>query len=291
MASHSGIQTCPVCCKNHFRQTSGHRLPRSVCVCGRREKKYYTHMHTSLHPPRVHMLRRVALVAACALLLCVPVAAEDEEWIEFYDKASNKMAYYHSKTRESAWEPPEGAKVKYVTSDSTSAQSTPAKGGKSLAFMIVVLPIVLVFGGLYVLYYMASQEGLLDALKNRKKDRERAHVRCEPGSSPPAPLRRPTHACSPPNAAPAPRARSRRSGGAPRPVAATRPSTSSRRTARGADPPTPDASWMTGCGQVRRRLGMRTALADEHIIIAAGLFSTRQAAEWDFGAKPSAGRC
>ena len=71
-------------------------------------------------------LRSLAL-AALALSSPLLVAADDGEWIEFYDKASNKKAYYHSVTRQSAWEAPEGAKVKYMTAEDTSSAGVATK--------------------------------------------------------------------------------------------------------------------------------------------------------------------
>jgi hypothetical protein len=125
-------------------------------------------------------LRSLAL-AALALSSPLLVAADDGEWIEFYDKASNKKAYYHSVTRQSAWEAPEGAKVKYMTAeDTSSAQSggsakKEGKGGTVL--VIILLPIVLVLGGLLVLYHMASQEGLMEVLRSKGKQRDRSQAR------------------------------------------------------------------------------------------------------------------
>ena len=117
------------------------------------------------------------LVAACALL--APTAADDAEWIEFYDKASNKKAYYHSVTRESKWEAPEGAKIRHMSAEGTaSAQRTGKPDQRGTVFFVLMLPIVLVFGGLGLLFHMASKEGLMQALKERaKKQRDRGQAR------------------------------------------------------------------------------------------------------------------
>ena len=98
------------------------------------------------------------LVAACALIS--QTAADDAEWIEFYDKASNKKAYYHSVTRESKWEAPAGAKIRQMSADGTaSAQRTGKPDQRGTVFFVLMLPIVLVFGGLGLLFHMASKEG------------------------------------------------------------------------------------------------------------------------------------
>ena len=117
------------------------------------------------------------LVAACALI--APTAADDAEWIEFYDKASNKKAYYHSVTRESKWEAPEGAKIRQMSAEGTaSAQRTGKPDQRGTVFFVLMLPIVLVFGGLGLLFHMASKEGLMQALKERaKKQRDRGQAR------------------------------------------------------------------------------------------------------------------
>ena len=123
-------------------------------------------------------MRRVApLLLVCALI--APTAADDVEWVEFYDKASNKKAYYHSVTRESAWEAPEGAKIREMSPDGTaSAQKTGKSDQRGTAFFILMLPITLVLGGLGLLFHMASKEGLMEALKAQaKKQRDRGQAR------------------------------------------------------------------------------------------------------------------
>lgn len=119
-----------------------------------------------------------ALLAA--LLVAAPVAADDAEWIESYDKASSKKFYYNSVSRESSWEAPAGAKVKYLSADESSSQSssTKADGGNGLTTLsIIVAPMVLLMGGLVVLYQRATGEGLLEALAAKGKERNRAAKR------------------------------------------------------------------------------------------------------------------
>jgi len=111
-----------------------------------------------------------------AFLCC---AAAQDEWIESYDKASNKMFYYHSKTRESAWEAPAGAKIRYATESKGTAGSGEAKPGVSywLVFFAFIIPIGLPVLGLLYCYYMASAEGLHDILKSIKAKRDRSAKR------------------------------------------------------------------------------------------------------------------
>lgn len=121
-------------------------------------------------------MRRALLLLVCGLI--AGTAADDAEWIEFYDKTSNKKAYYHSVTRESAWEAPEGARVREMTSEDGATAQNPRKADKrGTAFFILMLPIVLVLGGLGLLFHMASKEGLMEALADRKKQRDRGQAR------------------------------------------------------------------------------------------------------------------
>lgn len=123
-------------------------------------------------------MRRARLVALLLCALIAPTAADDAEWIEFYDKASNKKAYYHSVTRESAWEAPEGARVREMTSeDGATGQKSTKPDKRGTTFIILMLPVVLVFGGLCMLFQMASKEGLMEALAARKKQRDRGQAR------------------------------------------------------------------------------------------------------------------
>ena len=162
-----------------------------VCVCGpestnRPLVRGERELPRDVVPPSASSRRRnlvsmwralPLLVAACALL--APTAADDAEWIEFYDKASNKKAYYHSVTRESKWEAPEGAKIRQMSAEGTaSAQRTGKPDQRGTVFFVLMLPIVLVFGGLGLLFHMASKEGLMQALKERaKKQRDRGQAR------------------------------------------------------------------------------------------------------------------
>ena len=133
-----------------------------VCVCGsestnrpvvrgerelRGDVRHVPPAASSRRRNLVSMWRALPLlVAACALI--APTAADDAEWIEFYDKASNKKAYYHSVTRESKWEAPEGAKIRHMSAEGTaSAQGTGKPDQRGTVFFVLMLPIVLVFGG------------------------------------------------------------------------------------------------------------------------------------------------
>ena len=162
-----------------------------VCVCGpestnRPLVRGERELPRDVVPPSASSRRRnlvsmwralPLLVAACALI--APTAADDAEWIEFYDKASNKKAYYHSVTRESKWEAPEGAKIRQMSAEGTaSAQRTGKPDQRGTVFFVLMLPIVLVFGGLGLLFHMASKEGLMQELKERaKKQRDRGQAR------------------------------------------------------------------------------------------------------------------
>ena len=64
---------------------------------------------------------RVVLISCLVLTAAAqPASAAEEEWIEAFDKASAKMFYYHSQTRESRWEPPAGARIKHMDGSSSS---------------------------------------------------------------------------------------------------------------------------------------------------------------------------
>ena len=124
---------------------------------------------------------RVAVLAALLLAAAAPAAADEAEWIESYDKASNKKFYYNSVSRESAWEAPAGAKIKYMTADESFSQSsspTKSDGGNSMMILgIILVPMLLLFGGLFIVAQRATGEGLLEALAEKKKERNRAAKR------------------------------------------------------------------------------------------------------------------
>ena len=124
--------------------------------------------------------RCAALRLALALAL-VSYASAEATWIEALDKASGKKFYYNQETRESAWEAPQGVEIKYLGEEGSSASSTPSKSGGnasgSTILMILLTPMLLLFGGLGVLYFQASQEGLSDMLKSMKKKRDRSAKR------------------------------------------------------------------------------------------------------------------
>ena len=129
--------------------------------------------------------------AAAALLLLLALhscAAQGEEaedmWIEHFDKASGKNVYYHSRTRETAWTAPTGARVKYMDNaggGGGGGAATPRKKDEGLGsfwvLMAVILPILLPVIGLGVCYHMASKEGLADVLKSMKAKKDRAAKR------------------------------------------------------------------------------------------------------------------
>ena len=122
---------------------------------------------------------RVAVLAALLLAAAAPAAADEAEWIESYDKASNKKFYYNSVSRESAWEAPAGAKIKYMTADESFSQSSsPTKSdGGMMILGIILVPMLLLFGGLFIVAQRATGEGLLEALAEKKKERNRAAKR------------------------------------------------------------------------------------------------------------------
>lgn len=117
-----------------------------------------------------------------AALACSSVAAQDdtatpqgeEVWIEHFDKASGKPFYYQEVSRSTAWEPPAGAKVKYMDASgkagggggtSGAAASTGGESNAGLVMIAFGLIIGVPFLGLLYCYWMASKEGLADVLK------------------------------------------------------------------------------------------------------------------------------
>ena len=81
-------------------------------------------------------------------------------WIEHFDKQSGKPFFYHSVSRETAWEAPAGAKVQYMSEaerggGGSSSGGGTAKAGSSNAGLVtlaLVLPIALPMIGLLVCY-------------------------------------------------------------------------------------------------------------------------------------------
>jgi hypothetical protein len=95
---------------------------------------------------------------------------------------AQRRFYYHSKTRESSWEIPEGARVTYMEGGETgegSASKRAKKDGTSSMWVLVglLVPIVLPLLGLAACYWQATREGLAEALKELGKRRERARKR------------------------------------------------------------------------------------------------------------------
>uniref|UniRef100_A0A6V4CQ68 WW domain-containing protein n=1 Tax=Prymnesium polylepis TaxID=72548 RepID=A0A6V4CQ68_9EUKA len=121
-------------------------------------------------------LARVLLLG-CVALAAAQAEAEPEEWIESYDKASNRKFYYSAKTRESAWEAPEGAKIRYQDGSSSSAKAKPESSNSVMVLLGLLLPIVLPLAGLAYCYHLASKEGLADMLKTMKAKRDRSAKR------------------------------------------------------------------------------------------------------------------
>lgn len=125
----------------------------------------------------------VALLVLCfaAASRAQEEAADSGEWVEHFDKASGKPFYYHSVTRQTAWEPPAGAKVKYMEADGDSAKTAAGKGGggssAGMVMLAILLPIGLPFIGLLYCYWAASKEGLSDLLKELRKKRDRSSKR------------------------------------------------------------------------------------------------------------------
>jgi hypothetical protein len=77
-------------------------------------------------------------------------------WIEHFDKQSGKPFFYNSVSRETAWEPPPGVKVQYMSegerSGSGSTGNTKSTGSSWAVFAALILPIVLPMVGLLVCY-------------------------------------------------------------------------------------------------------------------------------------------
>jgi hypothetical protein len=129
-------------------------------------------------------MRGALLVALLAALSAAQDAAEGE-WIQHFDTSSGKHFYYHSITRETAWEAPSGAKVKFITEGSNGEGSNGAsggtgKGGGASSFWVMMgllCPILLPMLGLLACYWNASNHGLADALKSLKKVRDRTNKR------------------------------------------------------------------------------------------------------------------
>ncbi|KAL1528089.1 hypothetical protein AB1Y20_009455 [Prymnesium parvum] len=106
-----------------------------------------------------------------------PPGVEAEEWIESFDKASNRKFYYSAKTRQSAWDAPAGARIRSQDGSTSYKSREQPTGSVWLVLMSFLLPIVLPLAGLGYCYYMASKQGLHDALKSLKARRERSQKR------------------------------------------------------------------------------------------------------------------
>ena len=94
------------------------------------------------------------LLAAAALVACALQPAATG-WVESYDKKSNKKFYYDEETRKTQWEKPDGVDIKFLDDDPTvGSGSTKQKGAGAVTVLAAVMtPVVLVFGGLALLYW------------------------------------------------------------------------------------------------------------------------------------------
>ena len=131
---------------------------------------------------RVATMRLPLLLALLALYSCAAQEDPDDTWIEHFDKDSGKPFYYHSRTRETAWQAPIGARVKYMDSTSgggsrPTSQKKDTSLGSFWVLMAVIIPVGLPLVGLAVCYHMASKEGLGDVLKAMKARRDRSAKR------------------------------------------------------------------------------------------------------------------
>lgn len=97
--------------------------------------------------------------------------------------ASLRSFYYHSVTRETRWEAPPGARIKYAEGagggSSTPSNRRKAKEGLGTSYVMasLLLPIFVPIIGLAVCYWQATKEGLSDALKELSKRRDRQRKR------------------------------------------------------------------------------------------------------------------
>ena len=85
-------------------------------------------------------------------------------WVEHFDKQSGKPFFYHSVSRETAWEAPAGAKVQYMNEAERggggSSGGGTAKAGSGNAWLVtlaLMLPIALPMIGLLVCYCEPSR--------------------------------------------------------------------------------------------------------------------------------------
>jgi len=84
--------------------------------------------------------------------------------------------YFNEALKKSAWEPPEGAQVHYMSPSQGEGASASSSNG-AMVLLVSLAPILLVLGVLYFLYLQASKEGLADLLKNIKTKRDRSQKR------------------------------------------------------------------------------------------------------------------
>ena len=94
---------------------------------------------------------------------------------------SPRRFYYHAESQKTAWEAPAGARVQRAASASAGSAAGGLRATDGSTMMLTVLalgvPVLILFGGLLVIYYQASREGLHEMLKNLKQKRDRSTKR------------------------------------------------------------------------------------------------------------------
>ena len=116
-------------------------------------------------------------------------------------RPSPRRFYYHAESQKTAWEAPTGARVQRAASASagSAAGGLRATDGSTmmLTVLALVVPVLILFGGLLVIYYQASREGLHEMLKNLKQKRDRSTKRKGERPLPAVPRRTHTNRRSP----------------------------------------------------------------------------------------------
>lgn len=126
-------------------------------------------------------------------------------WIEHFDKQSGKPFFYHSVSRETAWEAPAGAKVQYMNEGErggSSGSGGTAKASSSSPWLVtlaLLLPIVLPMLGLLVCYCEPGPPILTCLPRHATSPTSIARVYCSrahsrsPCATPCAAMRAPRH--------------------------------------------------------------------------------------------------
>ena len=200
------------------------------------------------------------------------------------DTDPRRRFYYHAESQKTAWEAPAGARVQRAESASagSSAGGLRATDGSTMILTVLALgvPVLILFGGLLVIYYQASREGLHEMLKNLKQKRDRSMKRKGERPLPFDPAGR-IYVIG---AHPAP---ARIAWQARRRGQSTRPSSSSRRTARAAARPTHKGGGR-GCRSfVGSCVGVRSCVFGLHIFQFLEYSSRKRFLE---SGEPQAGR-